>query len=145
VNIKYIDEAIEKYLHERMEKGKEKARERFLASAYLKHGGDEVLIFLMKAGGLAGHYIKFLKGMEKPFKWPEFAWFVVMLLVGTYSCTLMESAESRLLGIVLFAGVLTHVWSLLRMVMCKMREIGLRIMLYREIVQIVEKELHGRS
>lgn len=145
MNIKYIDEAIEKYLHERMEKGKEKARERFLASAYLKHGGDEVLVFLMKAGGLAGNYINYLKGMEKPFKWPEFAWFAVMLVVGLYSYTLMASEESRLLGMVLFAGVMTHVWSLLRMVTRKMREIGLRITLYSEIVQIVEKELRGRA
>jgi len=128
-----------------MEKGKEKASERFLASAYLKHGGDEVLVFLMKAGGLAGHYIKYLKSMGKPFKWQELAWFTVMLVIGGYSYSLMASEESRLLGFILFSGVLTHAWSLLRMVMRKMREIGLRITLYREIVQIVEKELSGRA
>lgn len=145
MNIKYIDEAIEKYLHERMEKGKEKARERFLASAYLKHGGDEVLVFLMKSGGLAGHYVRYLKAMEKPFNWTEFAWFALMLVIGSYSYTLMASEESRLLGIVLFGGVLTHAWSLIRMVTHKMREIGLRITLYRELVQIVENELRGRA
>ena len=145
VNIKYIDEAIEKYLHERMETGKEKARERFLASAYMKHGSDEVLVFLVKAGGLAGNYIKYLKSMDNTFKGPEFAWLAVMLTVGFYSFTLMASKESQLLGIVLFAGVLTHVWSLLHMITRKMREIGLRITLYREIVQIVEQELSSRA
>ena len=46
---------------------------------------------------------------------------------------------------VLLAGTLVHAWSLLRMVTHKMREIGLRIVIYREIVQIVEKEIRGRN
>jgi uncharacterized membrane protein YecN with MAPEG domain len=57
----------------------------------------------------------------------------------------MAAEDSRLLGIVLLAGTLVHTWSLLRMVTYKMREIGLRIAIYREIVQIVEKEIRGKA
>ncbi len=141
MNPESIDEAIEKYLHERVEKGKETARQRFLAYAYLKHGGDEVLEFLLKAGGLARLYIKHLKGMENSVKWPELAWFSAMSAVGIYGCAQMGREDSRLLGIVLISGALVHACSLFGMIIRKMREIGLRIALYREIVQIVEKEL----
>ena len=145
MNIKSIDEAIEKYALERMEKGKEQARERFLAYAYLKHGGDEIMEFLLKVSGLSRYYIEFLKGMENPFKGPELAWLAVMLAVGVYGFNLMAAEDSRLLGIVLLSGALVHAWSLLHMVTRKMREIGLRIAIYREIVQIVEKEIRGTA
>jgi hypothetical protein len=145
MNIKSIDDAIEKYALERMEKGKEKASERFLAYAYLKHGGDEIMEFMLKVSGLARYYIEFLKDMENPFKGLELTWFAVMLAVGIYGSILMTAEDSRLLGIVLIAGTLAHAWSLLRMVMHKMREIGLRIAIYRELVQIVEREIRGRD
>ena len=145
MNIKSIDEAIEKYAVERMEKGKEKASERFLAYAYLKHGGDEVMEFMLKVSGLARYYIEYLKDLETPFKGLELAWFAVMLAVGIYGFILMEAENSRLLGIVLLSGSLVHAWSLLSMVMHKMREIGLRIAIYREIVQIVEQEIRGKA
>jgi hypothetical protein len=145
MNIKSIDDAIEKYAIERMEKGKEKASERFLAYAYLKHGGDEIMEFMLKVSGLARYYIEFLKDLESPFKGQELAWFAIMLAVGIYGFILMAVNDSRLLGIILIAGTLVHAWSLLRMVMHKMREIGLRIAIYRELVQIVEREIRGRD
>jgi hypothetical protein len=143
MNIKNIDEAIEKYALERMEKGKEKARERFIAHAYLKHGGDEIMEFMLKSSGLARYYIEYLKNIESSFKGTELAWFAVMLAVGIYGFILTATEGSKLLGIVLLSGTLVHAWSLLRMVTHKMREIGLRIAIYREIVQIVEKEIRG--
>ncbi len=137
-----IDEAIERYLHERMEKGKETARQRFLARAYMKHG-DGLLDYLLKVGGLARCYIRHLRKMEKSFKWPEMAWFAVMAAMGIYAYSLTTTEESQLLGIVLMAGTLVHACSLFYMVTRKMREIGLRIVLYREILQIVEMELNA--
>jgi len=83
--------------------------------------------------------------MENPFKGPELAWFAAMLAVGVYGFNLMAAEDSRLLGIVLLSGALVHAWSLLHMVTGKMREIGLRIAIYREIVQIVEKEIRGAA
>ena len=145
MNIKSIDDAIEKYAIERMEKGKEKAREHFLTYAYLKHGGDEVMEFMLKVSGLARYYIEFLKDLESPFKRQDIGWFAVMMVVAIYGFILMATEESPLMGIVLLVGALVHAWSLLRMVTAKMREIGLRIAIYREIVQIVEKEIRGRA
>jgi len=142
MNITTIDEALERYVHERMEKGKEKARERFLAYAYMKHGGDEILDFLLKVAGLARYYIYFLNGMENPFKGRDMAWFAMMVAFGVYGCILIGEEESRLLGIFLLSGALVHAWSLLSMTAKKWRAIGERIAIYREIVQIVEKELH---
>lgn len=142
MNIATIDEAMERYVHERMEKGKEKARERFLAYVYLKHGGDEILDFLLKVAGLARYYIYFLNGMDNPCKGRDLAWFATMVAIGLYGCILIGDEESQLLGIFLLSGALVHAWSLLRMITHKMREIGIRIAIYREIVQIVENELH---
>ncbi len=138
-----IDEAIEKYLHERMEKGKDTARQRFLAYAYMKHSGDGILEYLLKVGGLARCYIMHLSKMENSFKWPEMAWFAVMAAMGIYGYSLATAEESQLLGIILMAGTLVHACSLFYMVTRKMREIGLRIVLYREIIQIVEMELNS--
>jgi uncharacterized membrane protein YecN with MAPEG domain len=67
----------------------------------------------------------------------------VMAIVGVYGYALTAREESRILGIILLAGTLVHAWSLLCMFTRKMREIGLRIVLYHEIIQIVEKELRS--
>ena len=143
MNAESIDEVMEKYLHERMEKGKEEAIQRFLAYAYLKHGKDGVLEFLLKTGGLARHYIKHLRCMEKSIRWPETAWFAIMAAVGVYGYALMGMEDSYILGIILVAGTLVHAVSLFHMIVRKMREIDLRIVLYHEIIQIVENELRS--
>jgi len=142
MNIGTIDEALETYVNERLAKGKEKASERFLAYVYLKHGSDEILDFLLKVGGLARCYIYCLKIAENPLKGQEMGWFAAMAAVGFYGSILMAADESRVLGIVLLAGVLVHAWSLLSMMVKKTRAIGMRISFYKEIVQIVEKELY---
>jgi hypothetical protein len=141
MNIKSVDDAIETYVQERMEKGKEKASERFLTYAYMKHGGDEILEFLLKVGGLARYYIYFLEIMENPFKGPEMKWLAAMSMVGLYGCFLIGNFESRALGIFLLVGALVHAWSLVSMATKKCRAIGMRIAIYSEIVQIVEKEI----
>jgi hypothetical protein len=142
MNIGAIDEALERYVNERLEKGKEKASERFLAYVYLKHGSDEILDFLLKVGGLARCYIYCLKIVENPLKGQEMGWFAAMAAVGVYGSILMVSCESRTMGIILLAGALAHAWSLLSMTVKKSRAIGVRISIYKEIVQIIEKELY---
>ena len=144
-NTESIDEAIDKYVHVRMEQGKEEASERFLAYAYLKHGNDELLEFLRKVRGLTRYYIDFLKLMENPFKGPELAWLASMVVVGIYSCYLMDVEESRMLGIFVFAGTFVHACSLVSMTVKKWRDIGVMIAIYREIVQVVDQELMGKA
>ncbi len=143
MNIRVIDDVLEKYVDVRQEKGKEKAAERFLAQVYLQYGGDEVLDFLVKVSGLARYYIMSLRKMENPFKGWNLAWFVLLAQVGGYGLVQMAAAESRVLGIFLFSGALVHAWYLTRTATRKWRMIGERIVIYREIVQIIEKELAG--
>ncbi|KIE43692.1 GSU0071 family protein [Geobacter anodireducens] len=133
-----IDEAIDKYVHERMEKGKKSAAERFLSYAYLKYAGDEAGEFLRKVKGLTRYYVDFLTLMENPFKGPELAWFASMVVMGIVSCVMLNEEETRLAGIFILSGTVVHAWSLLRMVAKKWREIGVMIAIYREIIEIIE-------
>jgi lipid-A-disaccharide synthase-like uncharacterized protein len=136
-----IETAIDKYVHERMEQGKQRASEHFLAYAYLKHSGDEVREFMKKTVGLSRYYINFLTTMENPFRGPELFWFASMLLVGIFSCYLMELDDERLVGIMVFSGTLVHACSLIVAVAKKWSDTGVMIAIYREIEEIAEHEV----
>ncbi len=141
MNTETIETAIDKYVHERMAQGKQKASEHFLAYAYLKHGGDEVREFMKKAVGLSRYYVNFLTTMENPFRGPELFWFASMVLVGIFSCYLMEIDDERLLGIMVFSGTLVHACALLVAMARKWCETGTMIAIYREIAEIAEHEV----
>ena len=145
MDTRVIDEAIDKYVDERKKRGKKTASERFLTYVYLRHGGDEVLEFLKKVGGLARYYINFLKIMQNPFKGPELAWFASMLTVAIFSCYLMTLDSYRLLGILLFSGTIVHGWSLACEVIKKWLDIGVMIAIYREIVELVDREVRNAA
>lgn len=145
MNTQSIDEAIDKYVHERMQQGKRKASERFLSYAYLKFGGEELADFMKKVGGLSRYYIDFLNVMENPFRGPELAWLASMLVIGGFSGYLMSSEETRLTGIFVFSGTLVHAWALIRMAAQKWRKVGVMIAIYREIAEIAEHEVVSRA
>ena len=136
-----IETAIEKYVRERMEQGKQRACEHFLAYAYLKHGRDEVREFMKKAVGLSRYYINYLTAMENPFRGPELFWFASMLLVGIFSGYLMEFEDQRLFGIMVFSGTLVHGSALIVAMAKKWSETGVMIAIYREIAEIAEHEV----
>lgn len=140
MNTKAVDEAIDKYVNERMEQGRKRASEHFLAYAYLRHTGDDLREFFRRVGGLTRYYIDFLGVMENPFRGPEMAWFASMVAVGVFSVYLMTRAESRTLGICVFSGTLVHAFSLMRMAVKKWRDVGVMIAIYREIVELVDRE-----
>jgi hypothetical protein len=135
-----IEVAIDMYVQERMHKGKQRAREHFLAYAYLKYGGAEVRDFMKKAGGLCRYYIDYLRVMENPFRGPEMWWFATMVLVAIYSCYLMGQEDDRLIGIMVFSGTLVNFGALVRAVAKKWSETGVMIAIYREIAEIAENE-----
>lgn len=135
-----IDEAIDKYVNERMKTGRKSAAERLISYAYLKYAGDELAEFLKKVRGLSRYYVDFLTLMENPFKGPELAWLASMIAVGIASCYMMGNEDLRIAGIFVFSGTLVHAWSLLLMVAKKWRDIGVMIAIYREIIEIVEGE-----
>ena len=140
MNTATIDEAIDKYVNERMEKGKKTAREHFLAYVYLKHRGDELTEFMKKVAGLSRYYIHFLNVMENPFKGPEVAWFFSMITVAIFGGYLVSQEESRILGILILSGTIAHAWSLMCAVAKKWLDVGVMIAIYREIVELVENE-----
>jgi hypothetical protein len=135
-----IETAIDKYVHERMEQGKVRAGEHFVAYAYLKHGGDEAREFMKKAVGLSRYYINYLTAMENPFRGPELFWLASMVLVALFSCYLMEIDDRRMIGIMVFSGTLVHAGALIRLIAKKWSETGVMIAIYREIAEIAEKE-----
>ena len=138
-----IETAIEKYVQERMAQGKTRAREHFIAYAYLKYGGGEIREFMKRAAGLSRYYMEFLRVMKNPFKGPEIAWFASMVMVGVFSCYLMGVAEDRLLGIIVFSGALANFFSLVWMVARKWSEMEVMIAIYREIAEIADSEMAG--
>ncbi len=145
MNSQSIDEAIDKYVHERMQQGKTKASERFLCYAHLKFAGEELAEFMKKVGGISRYYMDFLNVMENPFRGPELAWLASMLLIGGFSCYLMSSEETRVTGIFVFSGTLVHASVLIRMAAQKWRDIGVMIAIYREIAEIAEHEVESRA
>lgn len=146
MNVTAIDEAIDKYVHERMmNKGKQPAATRFLSYAYLKYGGDDLAEFMKKVEGLLCYYIDYLKVMGNPFKGPELAWFLSMLTVGAAGCYLMNSEEFRFAGIAVFAGTLVHSGSLLCHAARQWCEAGVMIAIYRELLEIAAGEAGGAA
>ncbi len=145
MNTQTVDEAIDKYVNERMQQGKRKASERFLSYAYLKFAGEELADFMKKVGGLSRSYIDFLNVMENPFRGPELAWLASMLVIGSFSCYLMGSEETRLTGVFVFSGTLVHAWALIRMALQKWSKVGVMIAIYREIAEIAEHEVVSRA
>lgn len=145
MNTETIEAAIDNYVHERMAQGKQRAREHFLAYAYLRHGGDELKLFMKKAGGLCRYYVDYLGVMENPFRGPEMWWLASVVPVSIYSCYLMGLEEKRLFGIMVFAATLVYFCSLVRRVARKWSETGVMIAIYREIAEIADKEMAGAA
>ncbi len=100
---------------------------------------------MKKVGGLSRYYMDFLDVMENPFRGPELAWLASMLVIGGFSCYLMNSEETRLTGIFVFSGTLVHAWVLIRMAVQKWSNIGVMIAIYREIAEIAEHEAENRA
>jgi hypothetical protein len=136
-----IEFAIEKYVQERKELGKQKASEHFIALVYLKHGRTEIAEFLKKVVGLSRYYIDFLKVIQNPFKGPEMALLASMVAVGIYSCYLTAEEHTRVLGITVISGTLLHICLLVGAMARKWSETGVMIAIYREIVEIAEHEV----
>ena len=136
-----IETAIDRYVQERMEHGRNTAREKFLAYAYLKHGRVEGIEFMKKAVGLCRYSINFLTAMGNPFRGPELFWLASTILVGIYSCFLMSDVQSRNFGILVFSAALVLAGTLVSSMTRKWSYSGKMIAIYREILEIAEEEM----
>lgn len=141
MNKESIDEAIDRYVTDRMAQGKKKAVSHFLAGIYLKQQRDEIAEALRKVQGMARYYIDLAKVTVNPLKGPELAWFASMVCVAVYACFLISIEEQRGLGIGLLSGTLANAYYLVRSAAKKWCDLHVMIAIYCEIVQVVDSEL----
>lgn len=145
MNTDSIDEAIERYVSERMTAGKERATARFLSYAHLKYAGEDLVEFLQRAKGLTRYYIDCTKVFENPFRGVEMAFLGTMLVVAIFSCWLMYDEGTRVSGVFVFSGTTVNGFSLVRHIARKWRESGVLIAIYEEIVVLTENEVAAIS
>lgn len=145
MKIELIDEAIERYVNERMTGGRERATSRFLSYAHLKCAGSDVGEFMRHATGLTRYYINVTKVFDNPFHGIEMAFLSTMMVVAVVSCFLMSDETTRLCGICVFSGTVVHGIALLRHIARKWLESDVMIAMYEEIVALVERETALRS
>ena len=136
-----IDEAIEKYVAERMSRGKRAAAQRLVSFAYLRFEGEELEEFRDRICGFSRYYADFLRVMVNPFKGPELAWFASIITVAIYGAYLMDSGQQFNLGAMLVSGALVNGWSLVRNVLEKWCDFGVKIAIYDELVSVAKAEI----
>lgn len=138
-----VDDAINMYVSERMEKGKQMAITHFLACLYLKQQRSEVVESMRKVRGMARYYMDLTKVMLNPFKGPEIAWLFSMINIAIYGAVLISVDEQRMLGIALLSGTLVNGLYLVRNVAKKWCDLHVLLAIYDEILQIADHELES--
>lgn len=140
MDTKTIDEAIERYVSERMTAGKARASARFLSYAHLKCAGEDIIEFMRQANGLTRYYIDLTRVLENPFRGREMAFLATMFVVAIFSCWLMQAEDTRLAGICVLSGTLVNGGTLLKHIAEKWSESGVMIAIYEEIASLAERE-----
>lgn len=135
-----IDEAIERYVSERMSAGKERASARFLSYAHLKFAGEDIAEFMRHANGLTRYYIDLIKVLENPFRGREMAFLATMIVVAIFSGWLIHDEETRLSGIWVFSGTIVNGLTLLKQIAAKWLQSDVMIAIYEEIATLAENE-----
>lgn len=141
MNTEVIDEAIERYVSERMTAGRDRASARFLSYAHLKFAGEEFVDFMRHAKGLTRYYIDLTRVFENPFRGREMAFLATMLVVAVFSCWLLHDESTRLAGICILSGAVVNGVTLLKYIAAKWSEAGVMIAIYEEIAALVEHEV----
>jgi len=143
MEIHSIDEAIERYVRERMARGGKEAGERFLSYAHLRYQGSELAEFLEKTTGQVRYYINFFRVMINPFKGPDLAFFATAVTMAIFGGLMITQPEEETVGIFILSGALVHGFSIVSYVVRKWCDLSVLIAIYREILTLVEHELHN--
>jgi len=141
MNTEIIDEAIERYVSERMTAGRERASARFLSYAHLKYAGEDLVDFLRRAKGLTRYYIDLTQVFENPFRGREMAFLATMLVVAVFSCWLLQDETTRLAGICMLSGTIVNGGALLKYIAAKWSKAGVMIAIYEEIAALADNEV----
>jgi hypothetical protein len=136
-----IDEAINMYLSERMERGKQLALTHFLACIYLKEPGKGMADAMRRVQGMTRYYIDLTKVMLNPLKGPEVAWLAAIVNIAIYAAILISLEDQRLLGIGLLSGTMVNAAYLIRNGVRKWCDLHVKLAIYSEIVEIADNEL----
>ena len=136
-----IDEAIERYVRERKERGPNEAGAHFLSYAHLRYRGMELVEFLDTTSRMVRYYIGFFRLMVNPFKGPELAFFATAVALAVFGCLMLNEPGEQLPGIFLLSGALVNGWSIISRVVRKWCDLNVLIAIYRELLILAEKEL----
>lgn len=136
-----IDEAIERYVHERKTSDRKVAGNRFLSYTYLACGESDTANFMKKARSLIRYYIDYLAVLENPLRGPQAGWLVLMSIVFSFGLYMLNDEEMRVAGIFVCSGTLVNGISLARAVIAKWVETAVMIAFYREIVELIDNTL----
>lgn len=136
-----VDEAIERYVNERMTKGAGEARQRFLSYAHLRYTGGDLMEFLRKTSGILQYNIDYLRVMRNPLKGPELAFLATILTMGAYGAYLAWTPDEHTIGLIVVAGALVNGWTVVRNALRKWCDLNVLIAIYRELVQLAEQEM----
>lgn len=136
-----VDEAIERYVRERRERGPNEAGAHFLSYAHLRYHGRELIEFLDKTSRMIRYYIDFFRLMVNPFKGPELAFFATAAVLAVFGCLMLNEPEEQLPGIFVLSGALVNGWAIISRVVKKWCDLNVLIAIYRELLILAEKEL----
>jgi len=136
-----IDEAIERYVRERKERGPHEAGAHFLSYAHLRYHGRELIDFLDTTSRMIRYYIGFFRLMVNPLKGPELAFFATAVALAVFGCLMLNEPEEQLPGIFVLSGALVNGWAIIRRVVKKWCDLSVLIAIYRELLILAEKEL----
>lgn len=141
MDITPIDEAIDRYVRERKERGVTAAAAHFLSYVHLRYHGKELTEFLDATARMIRYYIGFFRLMTNPFKGPELAFFATAVAVAVFGCLLLNEPGAQLLGIFVLSGALVHGWAVISSAIRKWCDLNVLIAIYRELLILAEKEL----
>jgi hypothetical protein len=136
-----VDEAIERYVRERRERGPHEAGAHFLSYAHLRYRGRELVEFLDATTGMIRYYIGFFRLMVNPFKGPELAFFATAVVLAVFGFLLLNEPGEELPGIFVLSGALVNGWAIISRVIRKWCDLSVLIAIYRELLILAEKEL----
>ncbi|HEX9078387.1 MAG TPA: hypothetical protein VF795_02285 [Desulfuromonadaceae bacterium] len=140
MNTQIIDEAIDRYVSERMTGSRERASARFLSYAHLKYAGQDLVDFMRSAKGLTRYYIDMTRVFENPFRGREMAFLATMVVVAIFSCWLLHDDDTRLSGICILSGTIVNGATLLKYIAAKWSKSGVMIAIYEEIAALADQE-----
>jgi uncharacterized protein with NRDE domain len=141
MNTQPVDEAIERYVRERKERGPKEAKAHFLSYVHLRYRGKDVTEFLDTTSRMVRYYINFFRLMVNPFKGPELAFFAAAVAMAVFGVLMLKEPEEQLPGIFILSGAMVNGWAIIRMVVRKWCDLNVLIAIYRELLNLAEKEL----